>query len=111
MFKESKEEVFKILKDSKCLDDYMKLLQDIYEYKECVNNVLNVNNQALQTMHQSLEALYSSEKDVQSSDQLMVSDCDIDYIQVSFHSSPSYVFQEQKYWQTIKCIFFVTSFS
>ena len=69
---ESKEEVFDKLKDKTLLEDYMKLLQDIYSYKEYVENHLKVNNAALQTVHQALDSLYHKEKDIQASDQLMV---------------------------------------
>lgn len=51
----------------------MKLLKDIYDYKEHVEKCLKVSNAALETMHQALESLYQNEKDIQTSDQLMVS--------------------------------------
>ena len=66
--------MFDILRNKSLLEDYMKLLKDIYDYKEHVDNCQKVSSAALQTMHQALEALYQNEKDIQTSDQLMVSE-------------------------------------
>ena len=51
----------------------MKLLKDIYAYREHVENHQKVTNGTCQSMDQSLELLYQGEKDIQTSDQLMVS--------------------------------------
>ena len=51
----------------------MELFQEVLEYKEFVSKTRKENSQAVQTMHEALESLYCHEKDVQASDQLMVS--------------------------------------
>ena len=62
-----------ILRSNTLLEDYMKLLKDIYAYREHVESLQKGTNGTFQSMDQSLELLYQGEKDIQTSDQLMVS--------------------------------------
>eukprot|EP00795_Rhopilema_esculentum_P010771 gene10771-19563_t len=72
LLKESKDEIIEALRSEKFMEMYMSLLRDLQEYRENVNKFLWECFHNMRTVHQALQFLYCNEKDVQTSDQLMI---------------------------------------
>eukprot|EP00794_Sanderia_malayensis_P006454 gene6454-7186_t len=70
----SEEEIMEILREENdtCVPGYVLLLQSLYDYLEKSSNKLAGDQSSLSNLQSILQQMYTSDKDVQSSEQLMI---------------------------------------